>query len=458
MSTLKAIKGNIVSPNQVCFDHFLLYKDGKVVSIEETVASDIEVFDASGKYVLPGAVDAHVHCYSALTEGFEAATRSAAGGGVTTIVEMPYDADKLICNEKVFTDKIQLLEKESVVDVALLATIAPENGLDQIPILSEAGACGFKISLFNTHPVRFPKIEEGVLAEAFQLTKAARRPISVHAETDSIVRKNIEKYKDQGFNNPIAHCLSRPKLAESTAALTILEMAFQLDAKAHLHHTTFPHVFELVEHYKSLGADVTAETCTHYLVFSEEDMDRLGALGKINPPLRSEQDRLGLWELLSEGEIDIVTSDHAPWPIEAKQHENIFDNSSGAPGVEVLLPILYSEGVAKGRISLNRLVQLVSENPASRFGLGHRKGKLVPGYDADFVVLDPKEESVVRAENMHSNAGWSPYEGMKLQGQIQYTFLRGQVIFDGEKVNGKKGYGEYIPAVFGGENSNATTM
>ena len=458
MGTLKAVKGNIVTTDKVNYDHFLLYMDGKVVSIEQSVASDIEVLDASGKYVLPGAIDAHVHCYSALSEGFEVATRSAAGGGVTTIVEMPYDADKLICNEKVFKDKIQLLEKEAVVDVALLATIAPEDGLDQIPLLSKAGACGFKISLFNTHPVRFPKIEEGVLAEAFELTKAADRPISFHAETDSIVRRNIEKYKDQGFNNPIAHCLSRPKLAESTAALTILEMAYQLDAKAHLHHTTFGHVFELVEYYKSLGADVTAETCTHYLVFSEDDMERLGALGKINPPLRSEQDRLDLWGLLGNGQIDMVTSDHAPWPIEAKQHENIFDNSSGAPGVEVLLPILYSEGVAKGRISLNRLVQLISENPANRFGLGHRKGKLATGYDADFVILDPSAATVVRAGDMHSNAGWSPYEGMKLQGQIESTFLRGEEVYNGTEVNGEKGYGQYVHALFGGESFDESTI
>lgn len=454
MNKLKAIKGNIVAPDQVYFDHYLVYKNDEIVAIEEKVASDTEVLDASGKFVLPGAVDAHVHCYSALSEGFEAATRSAAGGGVTTIVEMPYDADKLICNEKIFKEKIELLEKEAVVDVALLATIAPENGLDQIPLLSEAGACGFKISLFNTHPVRFPKIDEGILEDAFQLTKKAGRPISVHAETDSIVRKNIEKYQSQGVNNPIAHCLSRPKLAESTAALTILEMAYQLEAKAHLHHTTFPHVFDLVEEYKDRGANVTAETCTHYLVFSDDDMDRLGAKGKINPPLRPEKDRLGLWEMLEEGKIDMVTSDHAPWPIEAKQHENIFENSSGAPGVEVLLPILYSEGVAKGRISLNRLVKLVSEYPAARFGLGHRKGKLASGYDADFVVLDPNQDAVVKAEDMHSNAGWSPYEGMQLQGKIESTYLRGKAIYDGTNVYGEKGYGKYIPAQFGGENSD----
>lgn len=446
MLNSETIKGNIVLPTEVLFDAYLTYRDGKIISILDTETPGVEVIDATGQYILPGVIDAHVHCYSALTEGFTTATRSAAAGGVTTIVEMPYDADKLICTQTLFEEKKELLEREAIVDVAMLATIAPKGGLDQIPLLAESGACGFKVSLFNTDSVRFPQIDEGELFEAFTAIEKTGKPVTVHAETDAIVRKFIEKYADKGNNNPIAHCQSRPKVAESTAALTVLELAHYTKAKLHLHHSTFSRVFELVKHYRNDGTDATAETCTHYLVFSENDMDRLKAKGKINPPLRSEEDVTQLWNLLACDKIDMVTSDHAPWPIDRKQADNIFDNSSGAPGVEVLLPILFSEGVAKGRISILQLAKVLCENPANRFGLGHRKGKLAVGYDADFVVLNPTEKWTLDEADMHSNAGWSPYHGMDMHGKVKRTFVRGKEVYNG-KVIGEMGDGSFIPAI-----------
>lgn len=447
MLNSKTIKGNIVLPTEVLFDSYLTFHNGKIISILDEATPGIEVNDATGQYILPGAIDAHVHCYSALTEGFTIATRSAAAGGVTTIVEMPYDADKLICTQTLFEEKKKLLEREAVVDVAMLATIAPNDGLDQIPLLAESGACGFKVSLFNTDSVRFPRIDEGELFEAFTAIEKTGRPVTVHAETDAIVRKFIEKYEDKGHNNPIAHCQSRPKVAESTAALTVLELAHFTKAKLHIHHSTFPRVFELVDYYKNEGTNATAETCTHYLVLNENDMGRLKAKGKINPPLRSEKDMMQLWNLLACDKIDMVTSDHAPWPIDRKQADNIFDNSSGAPGVEVLLPILFSEGVSKGRISVLQLAKVLCENPAKRFGLGHRKGKLEVGYDADFVVLNPTEKWTLDEVDMHSNAGWSPYHRMELHGKVKRTFVRGQEVYNG-KVIGEKGDGSFIPAVY----------
>lgn len=440
------IKGNLVLPEGVLYGGYLTYEDGKIISIRETSDDFQDVIDASNKYILPGAIDAHVHCYSALSEGFETATRAAAAGGVTTIVEMPYDADQLICTQQIFEKKKKLLEQVAVVDVAMLATIAPKDGLQEIPLLAESGACGFKISLFNTDSVRFPRIEEGELLDALPLIKQTGKPVTVHAETDTIVRKYIEKYKGQGQDNPIAHCLSRPKVAESTAALTILELAHETGAKVHLHHSTFGRIFELVEAFQESGTDATAETCTHYLVFSDADMENLGAKGKINPPLRNRNDVDDLWKLLSAGKIDMVTSDHAPWQIDKKQSRNIFDNSSGAPGVEVLLPILYSEGVAKGRISLLQLIKVLCENPANRFGMGHRKGKLAIGYDADIVVLNPSVEWEMDETAMQSNAGWSPYNGMRIHGKVEKTIVRGKEIYNGEVV-GKKGDGIFIPAI-----------
>lgn len=447
--------GNAVMPDGVLYDHAVWVQHGKIERITKAEAvtdEDLEnagqVVHAEGRYVMPGAVDAHVHCYSALNEGFLNASRSAAAGGVTTIIEMPYDATGMICTLDSFEEKKRRLEAESVVDMAMLVTIHKQDGYDDIRSLAAAGACGFKVSMFNTDSFRFPRIDDGQLLDSFAVIAETGVPVGVHAEIDEIVRRYIEKYKDQG-NDPRVHCWSRPKVSESTAALTVLELAHATGAKLHLYHCTFPRVFELVDYYRSQGVQVTAETCTHYLMFSEEDMPRLKGRGKINPPLRSPEDVEGLWELAKSGSIDLITSDHAPWPLEKKNDDtNIFNNASGAPGVEQLLPVLYSEGVAKGRLSMNDLVRLLCEKPASVFGLGHRKGKIKPGYDADLVILDPAASGILDERQLHSSAGWSPYHGMEMRGKVTHTFVRGSLAYDADNDKfAEAGYGQFIPAM-----------
>jgi allantoinase len=441
------IKGNAVLPEKIMYDTTVAIKDGRIVDIfaSDEVVEGKEIIDATGRYILPGAIDAHVHCYSSLDEGFSTASRSAAAGGVTTIIEMPYDATGMVCTEEIFLEKKGRLEKEAVVDMAMLATIQKQGGLDQIPFLSDAGACGFKVSMFNTDSVRFPRINDGELLEAFSIITETGCPVGVHAETDEIVRKYINKYEDQGERDPRSHCWSRPKVSESTAALTAMELAHYTGVKLHLYHATFPRVFELVDYYRSRGTKVTAETCTHYLTLNEENMLSLKAKGKINPPLRTGDDVEQLWKLISQGVVDMVTSDHAPWTMDKKSHPDIFKNASGAPGVENLLPMIYSEGVAKGRITILDLVRLLSEKPAATFGLDYCKGKIKEGMDADFVILDPNQSYILNEETLHSSAGWSPYNGWKLQGKITHTFVRGKMVYNGEVI-GAPGDGQFVGA------------
>jgi len=173
-------------------------------------------------------------------------------------------------------------------------------------------------------------------------------------------------------------------------------------------------------------------------------MGRLGARGKINPPLRKKDDSQRLWQLLADGQIDLATSDHAPWQPDRKNKADIFDNASGAPGVETLLPLLYSEGVAAGRLSLRRLVQVLCEAPADRFGLSPRKGRLSVGSDADIVVLDPEKQWIIDPAKLLSSAGWTPYEGVAVRGRITHVFLRGRSIFEEGIVIGKAGDGEFL--------------
>lgn len=441
------IRGNVVGSDAVLYDAQVAVHDGKIAAVLPPGAEEAkQTIDASGRYILPGAIDAHVHCYSSLDEGFTKASRAAAAGGVTTIIEMPYDATGMICTEELFVEKAARLEQESVVDMALLATIAKQDGLDQIPLLAKAGACGFKVSMFNTDSFRFPRIDDGELLEAFARIAETGCPVGVHAEIDEIVRKSIRKHEGQGATDPRSHCWSRPKVAESTAVLTAMELAHWTGVKLHIYHCTFPRIFDLVHYFRAQGTRVTAETCTHYLTLSEEDMPALHAKGKINPPLRSREDVEGLWKQVARGDVDMITSDHAPWLIERKNKPNIFENASGAPGVEHLLPVLYSEGVAAGRISIVQLARLLAEKPASVFGLDTRKGRIAAGLDADLVILDPQQSWVLDEAQAHSSAGWSPYHGMRLQGKITHTFVRGQAVYDGAVI-GEPGMGQFIPAV-----------
>jgi allantoinase len=173
-------------------------------------------------------------------------------------------------------------------------------------------------------------------------------------------------------------------------------------------------------------------------------MARLGAKGKINPPLRAADEQDKLWELCADGYVDQITSDHAPWLLEFKDRTNIFDNASGAPGVETLAPMLYSEGVAKGRLTIHDYVRLLAETPSRIFGLAHRKGQIRVGADADLTILDPNIRWTLDEARLHSSAGWSPYHGWELQGRVTKTVLRGQVVYDGQQVLAEPGTGQFV--------------
>jgi len=440
------IQGDIVLPDRVLTDGMIGIREGLIAGIFEpgVTPSCCDRIEARGKLVLPGVIDAHVHCFSSLQEGFVYATRSAAAGGVTTLIDMPYDAGAPVVSADVLLKKRKRLEKEAVVDVALLGTIKKTGGLDQISKLAEAGVSGFKVSLFETDPERFPRIPDGELLDAFRLVKETGLPIGVHAENDEIVKRESLRERSLSSTDPLSHSRSRPKVAESEAVLRALELAYATGVRLHIYHVSHPRIFDLVDWYREQGVKVSAETCTHYLTLNEKDLLQLGAKAKVNPPLRTESDRNGLWQLCTAGRVDFITSDHAPWEIELKQKANIFDNAAGMPGVEMLLPLIYSEGVAKGKITLNDLARLVSENPARIFDLFPGKGQIRLGADADLVILDPEVKWAVDESKQHSTAGWSPYDGRAMKGKIVRTLVRGETVYDGTVIVVEPGFGKFV--------------
>jgi allantoinase len=256
----------------------------------------------------------------------------------------------------------------------------------------------------------------------------------------------IRKYRQDKKIYPKAHCETRPPISETLAVLKLLELSRWTGVRLHLYHVSHPRSIDLLRRFREGGVDVSTETCPHYLILHEGEMDRLKALAKINPPLRTPEAMEEMWELLKSGDIDMVSSDHAPWPIERKQAPDIFDNASGAPGIETLFPLMFSEGVIKRGLSLVKLAQILCENPARRFKLYPRKGHIALGADADFAILDPSTRWTIRGVDMHSSARWTPYEGMTIQGKVVRTILRGKVIYDGKEVTAKAGDGHFIPA------------
>jgi len=444
-----AVYGRIVLSDRVLDDGYVAVAAGRIIAIGESADAcpqAARTVRAGNAYVLPGVVDTHVHTRSEPAEGITRCTASAVAGGVTTIVDMPYDAPGAVPDLETLRRKIAAVAAEAVGDVALYGTIRKEGGLDEIERLASGGVCAFKISTYESDPIRFPRIADGEMLEAFRRIAATGLPVAVHCENQDIVDRAVERAQAAGETGPLAHCRTRPPVSETEAVARVLELASHAGGRVHIVHASVPRSFDLVERYRAEGLRATAETCIQYLVLDETAMDRLGPLAKINPPLRARADVDALWRYLAAGRIDHITSDHAPWTLARKRDRgNIFANASGAPGVETLLPLLYDAGVATGRLSMLDLARLLAERPARTFHLFPRKGVLVPGADADLVIFDPDVRWTVRGTDLHSAVGWTPYEGMTLRGRVRQTFVRGRAAYEDGAVVARPGDGQFVP-------------
>ena len=411
----------------------LSFVDGRIAAVGEPVSGALDFGDA---LLLPGAVDVHVHTRSAVEEGIDACTRAAAAGGVTTIVDMPYDAGGPIDTPEAFAAKVADVQRQARVDVALWATVPPRGPIEHVAELVDAGAAAFKLSTFETHPRRFPRIPDAQLLSAMALIAAVGGLAGVHAENDEIVRAGIEAERSAGNGgDPLAHARSRPPVAEHEAIARCLELARATGVRLHVCHVSTPRGVELIHAARAQGVDVSAETCPHYLLLDESELRRRGGEAKINPPLRAAP--------LAVGGIDLIASDHVGWPRERKHGEDIFELAAGAPGVELIVPLVHAA------LGAPALARLVSEAPARRFGLWPRKGNLDPGADADVLVLDPELEWEIDPAVLQTPAGWSPYAGRRVRGRVIAAFVRGVQVWDGRQVLAAAGHGQFVAAAHG---------
>jgi allantoinase len=395
--------------------------------------------------VLPGAIDGQTHARSERDrEDFLWATRAAAAGGVTTIVDMPYDAGQLICDAARVRQKAAEAATQARVDFALYGTVHPEQGTTHVDEMVDAGICAIKVSTFGTDPERFPRIPPPLIHDVMAALRPHGVATCVHNEDDESVRACTARVLAEGRSDPRSHGLARPPYTEMLATVQVYETGASTGARAHVVHCSQSRGYELARMYREQGHAATIEACLHYLILDEEhDVNRLGGFAKVNPPIRSRREREALWGHLARGNVTLVSTDHVSWSRGRKDQPDMLANASGVPGLEVLYPLLARECLRRG-IDLVRLVRVLADGPARLFGIDHAKGALAVGRDADITVLVPQPRRYDPRASGHNVADWSPYEGEELPLAVGATFLRGRLAFDGRAVVAAPGDGHFL--------------
>jgi allantoinase len=440
----RVVRGNVVRSDRIIEDGYVAISGGVVVTVGQgTPPSAREVDDARGCFVLPGAIDAQTHQGSQLgQEGFRAASRAAAAGGVTVMVDMPYDEPQIVNSAIEVKKKADLAEKESLIDVALYGTLATDDPVERVAELASAGVCAFKFSTFGTHPKRFPRIPPHLMHDFFTAIAPTGLAAGVHNEIDEVVVALLERERASGDKSPLSHGRSRPPYAETLAMTQIYELGASTGCRSHVVHCSVGRGYEICEGYRRQGYDVSVECCVHYLVLSEEEhVAKLGGFAKINPPVRPKAEVDSLWRHLEAGHIDMVSSDHVIWSRERKSDLDMLANASGIPGLETLMPLLFKGCIERG-IDIRWVPRLLSEGPARHFRLLPVKGRIEPGYDADLVVLEPGNFKF-NAAAAQTIVDWSPYDGMTMPVRVNTTYLRGKPIWAGGAID-ESGRGRFV--------------
>ena len=410
--------------------------EGKIIEIAEKIDGNAPYeIDATGLHILPGLIDSHVHFNEPGRDEWEGLATGSAGlaaGGATTFFDMPLNSTPPTINGEAFDAKTKLAEEKSVVNYRLWGGMVPEN-LDQLEELHNKGVIGFKSYMSKSGIEDFGYLEDVTLFKGMQKIKELGSILAVHAESDIITGQIAEYMKENGKVSIRDYVNSRPILSEMEAVSRVLAYAESTGCKTHIVHASSGEVVNIVADAKKRGIDVTVETCPHYLSLTVSDFEKLGPIAKCAPPLRDEENVEGLWQLLKDGEIDVVGSDHSPSPLSLKEGKGIFEAWGGIPGAQSTLNVLLEEGYHKREVPLEKIVQVSAENPAKRFGLYPAKGKIATGSDADLAIVNLNESFTLQASDLRYKHKYSPYVGKTFRGKVQYTLCNGVVVFEDEK-------------------------
>ena len=400
----------------------------KVTKLKPRSPTDLTI-SADGLLALPGMIDAHVHLRDlelSYKETFETGTQAAAAGGYTTVLDMPNTRPPT-------TTASNLAEKMSRAEGRIYSNVAFQGSLLSNPAelkrMVELGSIAFKLYL-NKSLETFDSSDQTNLTNALQGAKDNNALVTVHAEDGDAIKKVQQESLARGKDSVRDFLKAHLDRVEVSAVRRILGLSSQIGARVHICHITIPESVKLVKK----AANATCEASAHHLLLNQSVFRKFGTLAICVPPIRTEKDRSELWKLFSRGEVDILASDHAPHRIEEKITVNAWQAASGVPGLETSLPLMFTQ-LANGRLTLRRLVEATATVPAKIFRL-HRKGAIKEGYDADIVLVDPKERFRVDPESFLSKAKYSPFKGFECIGRAAYTIVNGTVVAERGKIVG----------------------
>jgi allantoinase len=439
--------GKIVNPQGIHEGDDIAVVDGKIAAIDRqgSFTNAKDEIDASGKFVLPGIIDVHVHFREPgyeYKEDFESGSKAAAAGGVTTVCDMPNNLP--FCSTlEALQEKMELIKDKAHVDYGLIAAVAGET-VEEIPKLAEAGVNVYKIFMGSTVG-GVPAPDDGGMLRAFQLVAETGLRIGVHAENNPIMDYMTAKLKAEGRTDPLAHVEARPAVAEAEAIQRAILFAKVAGCNLHIYHLSSKEGAEMVQEARQKGVNVSAETGPHYLILTSDYMNKVGSFLKINPPIRGAEHGEALWKALIDGVVEVIGTDHSPHTLEEKSKENIWEALPGFVGVETQVSLMLSQ-VNAGRLSLMTYVKRASEGPAKLFNLYPRKGVIQIGADADFTIVDMEKEGVIDSAKLHSKNTVTPFDGWKIKGMPVGAVVRGTVVMkDGEPIG--KPCGQHIKAI-----------
>lgn len=455
------IKSGLVVTSTGSYKSDVLVKDGKIAEVENSLPAEYEklaeeVVDASGKYILPGAIDPHTHMDMPFmgtrsTDDFLTGTVAAACGGITSIIDFEV-VGKGVSIKSAIAAKRPLVEGKAVIDYGFHPCITEINDvlLEEIKDAIELyGTPSFK--LFMTYAFR---ADDYTIIKMLEKAREYGGLIQLHAENHAMLQIMNERFERQGKLDPYYHAISRPNIAEEEAIQRAIYFTKFTDSQLYIVHLTSKEGLNRIVKARAKSLRIYSETCPQYLLLDDRCYKKPnweGAKYVMSPPLRTKESNEALWKGIATGDIQTIGSDHCPFNFHGMKDMFGKDDykkiPNGAPGVETILMLMHSEGVLKGRISLEKMVAVTSTNIAEIFGMKD-KGEIAVGKDADIVVFDPRQEFTISCKKLHMNVDYNPYEGMKVTGMPYMVFSRGKKVARWNKDHvefiGKAGAGRFV--------------
>lgn len=454
-SMKRIITGGLIATASDVYEADLLIEDGKIVQIgRDLSAPGAEIIDATGKYVMPGGIDPHTHLdmpfnNTVTDDDWKSGTIAAAFGGTTTILDFCLSAgeEKLGAAVQKWHAKAH---GKSAIDYGfhlMIGDLTPETEEELPLVLEQEGITSVKV--FMAYAKEFQATDR-TLFKAFKIAKELGAVVMVHCENGSVIDELVEEAKRAGHTEPIYHALTRPAEVEGEATKRAIELAHIAGAKLYVVHVTCKEALDEIIKAREKGYDVYGETCPPYLTLDQSALAQPGFEGAKyvwSPPLRPKHHQEHLWNALKAKQLQTIGSDQCSFSFNGKKQLGLNDFSkipNGGPFIEDRFSILFSEGVAKGRISINEFVDMISTSAAKIFGLYPQKGTIAIGSDADIVLFDPTVKREISANTHHMNVDYNPYEGWEVIGEPVSVFVRGEYVIKNKEFVGVLGSGQYI--------------